>query len=365
MFFLVALLIWTLFHVYVAQRLISGFEIKGKWRTGVIAVFALMWPGLIVSAILERKSQAILVRVFSIVSADWVGVLFLAFVCLLVADIATGFGFLLPKVTKPARRYALLVAVVLSAIALVQGMRTPVIRHYQVKLERLPKELDRTAVVLASDFHVGSILGKDWAAERVSEINRLHPDVIILAGDIVEGHGDASADLARKFGMLSAPMGVWAVNGNHERYGRTTSFLQEAGANVLHNEWKEVRPGLVIAGVDDLSERGRDKAPADSVRKALAGIPKGSAVVFISHSPSLPELAAEMGSGLMVSGHTHNGQIWPFNYIVQVFFPRIHGLYAINGMPLIVCAGTGTWGPRMRLWSRGEIVTIVLRSPEA
>lgn len=219
--------------------------------------------------------------------------------------------------------------------------------------------------MLASDFHVGSILGEDWVAERVKEINGLHPDLIILAGDMVEGHGAAPAELATEFGKLSAPMGVWAVNGNHERYGRTASFLQGAGAFVLHNQWKEARPGLVIAGVDDLSERERATAPADAVRRAFDGISKSSAVIFVSHSPSLPELAAELGSGLMVSGHTHNGQIWPFNYIVRVFFPRIHGLHDIEGMPLIVCAGTGTWGPRMRLWSRGEIVRIVLRSPAA
>jgi predicted MPP superfamily phosphohydrolase len=244
-------------------------------------------------------------------------------------------------------------------------MRAPVLRQYEVNLQHLPKELDGTSVVLASDCHVGSILGKDWVAERVREINGLHPDLIILAGDMVEGDGDAPEELAMEFGKLSAPMGVWAVNGNHERYGRTASFLQKAGAYVLHNEWKQTGQGLIIAGVEDLSERERATAPADAVRKALAGVPKNSAVVFVSHSPTLPELAEDMGAGLMVSGHTHNGQIWPFNYIVQISFPRIHGLYTVKGMPLIVCAGTGTWGPRMRLWSRGEIVRIVLRSPTA
>lgn len=364
MFFLVALAIWTVFHLYVAQRLVSGFEINGKWRIAIFAVFALLWPSLIVSAVLERKFQSEPVRAFSILSADWVGILFLAIVCFLAADIVTGFGYILPKIAKPVRRYALLTSIILSAIALMQGMRAPALRQYEVKVEHLPGELDGTSVVLASDFHVGTILGRDWLAARVNQITQLHPDLIILAGDMVEGHGAPAEELAAEFKRLSAPMGVWAVNGNHERYGRTSSFLESAGIHVLHNEWKESRPGLVIAGVDDLTERDRQTGtPADAVRKALSGIPTDSAVVFISHSPSLPELAAEMHASIMLSGHTHNGQIWPFNYVVRMFFPRIHGQYDVNGMPLVVCGGAGTWGPRMRLWSRGEIVRIVLRRP--
>lgn len=364
MFFLVALSIWAVMHVYVAQRVISGFGLKGRWRVLVIVDFVILGCGLIVSAILERFHPSPLVRWYSVLSSDWVGVLFLTFVCLLVADVVTGFGYLLPKFASRAIRYAIFAGLVLCFIAEVQGMRAPQLRRYEVQVRNLPKSLDRTSVVLVSDFHVGTTLGRDWLEPRIEEIRELRPDMIVLAGDMVEGHGTPPAELTSEFAKLWVPMGVWAVNGNHEHYGEATSFLQGAGARVLHNEWREIQPGLVIAGVDDLSGHDLSGAdPQEKVRKALGTVPQGAAVLYVSHSPSLPELAAELHAGLMLSGHTHNGQIWPFNYIVKMVFPRIHGEYDVNGMPLIVCAGTGTWGPRMRLWSRSEIVNIVLRSP--
>ena len=96
--------------------------------------------------------------------------------------------------------------------------------------------------------------------------------------------------------------------------------------------------------------------------KALSGRPPG-ATVFLSHTPWETEKAAGAGAGLMLSGHTHGGQIWPFSYMVRLRYPLLGGRYDVNGMTVIVCRGTGTWGPRMRLWRPGEILRITLRSP--
>ena len=93
---------------------------------------------------------------------------------------------------------------------------------------------------------------------------------------------------------------------------------------------------------------------------ALAGRPAG-ATILMSHTPWETEDAARDGVGLMLSGHTHNGQIWPFTYLVKLVYPRIYGNYKVGGMSLIVCRGTGTWGPRMRLWNRSELLRITLR----
>ena len=365
MFFIIVFGVWTLMHVYVAQRLLSSVPSKTKQvRYCITALFVFMWPSLFLSRLFELWAPPAVARVLDVASSDWLGILFLVFITLLAVDVVTAFGVLLKSIVIPARRIALAAGLLLSVVALVQGMRAPTVQQYEVKVAQLPRDLDGTTVVLASDFHVGTVLGKEWLASRVGEIQQLHPELVILAGDMVEGHGVPAEGIAAEFGKLSAPLGVWAVNGNHERYGATTSLLAGVGIHVLKDEWKDVRPGLVIAGVDDLSEHNRGTAsPAERVRKSLTGIKEGSSVLYVSHSPALPEIAAEMHAGLMVSGHTHNGQIWPFNYVVKMVFPKIHGQYEVNGMPLIVCGGTGTWGPRMRLWSRGEIVRIVLRSP--
>jgi predicted MPP superfamily phosphohydrolase len=132
---------------------------------------------------------------------------------------------------------------------------------------------------------------------------------------------------------------------------------------VLQNRWVRVRPGLVLAGVDDLTRHSRSGVPGDPLAKALAGLPSGSAVILLSHSPLQAERAAVAGAGLMLCGHTHGGQIWPFNYLVGLRYPMIAGRYAVGGTTVIVTRGAGTWGPRMRLWLPGEILRITLRSP--
>ena len=139
------------------------------------------------------------------------------------------------------------------------------------------------------------------------------------------------------------------------------SLFQEAGFNVLRDRWAEAAPGLVIAGVDDLTARRQFKLDGRPVEQALTNRPAG-AVILLSHTPWAADVAAQRGAGLMLSGHTHDGQLWPFRYLVRLRYPLMGGRYEVGGMSVIVCRGTGTWGPRMRLWQPAEIVRIRLRS---
>jgi hypothetical protein len=164
---------------------------------------------------------------------------------------------------------------------------------------------------------------------------------------------------------LSPRYGVWAVTGNHDSHGDRESslrFLEDAGIHVLSNEWNEVLPGLAIGGVDDGGHYESSVASADRVRQLLAAKPAGVATLFLSHRPQMVNEAASAGVGLMLCAHTHGGQIWPFSYIVGWMNPLLAGRYEIDGMPVIVSRGAGTWGPRMRLWPPGEILRITLRA---
>ena len=133
------------------------------------------------------------------------------------------------------------------------------------------------------------------------------------------------------------------------------------GVRVLSNSWAELRPGLILAGVDDLTANHRAGLGGDPVSTALQGRPRGT-TIFLSHTPWQAEEAAASGAGLMLSGHTHGGQIWPFGYLVKRVYPLFEGRYNVDGMTVIVCRGTGTWGPRMRLWRPGEILRVTLRA---
>lgn len=133
------------------------------------------------------------------------------------------------------------------------------------------------------------------------------------------------------------------------------TLVQKSGLNVIHNRWTEVHPGLVLAGVDDLTTWNRDGRNGDHISTALAARPPG-ATILLSHTPWNTDEAARLGVGLMLCGHTHNGQIWPFGYLVRRRYPLLEGQYNVNGMTVIVCRSTSTWGTRMRLWHPSEIL---------
>lgn len=368
MFFVVILAVWAAMHAYAFWRLSTipfVSEHVPDWALAVTAL--LLWTCFIASRFAERFGFTALADALEVVGANWIGILFLVVVCLLAVDAVTGFGHLLPHLAPQLRAWALVAAGVLSVVAFIQGSRAPVVRSYDVEMRGLPADKDGTVLVVASDLHVGGYRDGKWVSARVDQIKAQRPDLVVLAGDIVEGDGHDEVQTLKAFHRLSAPLGIWAVNGNHETYGpngANGAALEHAGFKVLHDQWMELSPGFVIAGVDDLTTRRRLQSRYEEfVDRALAGRPAGAATIYLSHSPLAPERAAAQGVGLMLSGHTHGGQIWPFGYVVRLFYPLFAGRYDVNGMAAIVCRGTGTWGPQMRLWSRGELLRIVLHAP--
>jgi len=368
LFFVFILFLWSAMHVYVFWRASSVPAIArycSHYTLGGLGLF--LWGSYFLARILGHLGMTTLARVLEFLGANWVGVIFLLLVVLLFVDVVTLFGVLLLRAAPALRGWALVAGGALSIIALVQGTRAPVVQKYEVHLAGLPANRDGTVIVFASDFHLGNN-GTGWLSDRIDQIEGQRPDIIILGGDIVEGDDASELELLPQLRRLSAPLGVWAVTGNHEFHAAGlesgNNLLDATGFHVLHGRWVEVRPGLVLAGVDDLTSRRRHGDTGASVKRVLDSRPGGTATVLVSHTPSQVETAAASSVGLMLSSHTHDGQIWPFGYIVRMIHPFVSGRYKVDGMTLIVCRGTGTWGPRMRLWRRGEIVRITLRSQQ-
>jgi predicted MPP superfamily phosphohydrolase len=291
---------------------------------------------------------------------------FLVSAALFVVDLGTLFGRVFSSRAPVLRGSGMVAATILSAVALVQGHRAPVVTSFEVTLPSLRAELDGTVLVAVSDAHLGNQLGGRWFAERLREIEALRPDAVLFLGDMFEGHGDVALEIAA-LRRLSVPLGKWFVDGNHEVYrGRVAGGdpLEQGGCQRLENQWTELTPGLVLAGVQDLTMHRFLRLPGDPLDQALANRPSGT-TVLLSHSPLEVDRAARAGVDLMLSGHTHGGQIWPFGYMVQIAYPHLAGRYDVDGMTVIVSRGTGTWGPRMRLWHRAEIVKVTLRRSPA
>jgi predicted MPP superfamily phosphohydrolase len=329
----------------------------------VLGVVALLGAGYVAARAIKQAGWPGLSAVLEVIGATWMGVLFLLFVPLLVVDVVTVFGFVWRRFVPVLRTCALGVGVVLAAIALVQGNRAPVVREFEIRLPGLPVERDATTLAFISDLHLGTLVGRNWLIARIAQIAALRPDLIVIGGDVLEGDDRSELEMLPLLRRLSAPLGVWAVAGNHEHHGSgsTLDGLEAAGVRVLRNEWRQLAPGLILAGVED-RRRGWDSArDAGPIETALANRTPGGVTILISHMPADVDRAARAGANLMLAGHTHDGQIWPFRYVVRLRFPYLAGRYDVDGMPLLVCRGTGTFGPPMRLWHPGEILHVTLR----
>ena len=259
-------------------------------------------------------------NIIEFISMTWMAILFLTFIPVLALDLVTGFGYLLPRYAPSARGLALIAGLLLSAIALIQGLRPPVIQNYEIELSGLRNELDGITIVAISDMHLGSLIGTEWLEARIAQVSKQKPDLIVLLGDISEGHGESDEELLPVLNRFSAPLGVWAVLGNHEFHSHRNmekSLIEKTNFHLLRNSWQEILPGLVLAGVDDLTSSRQSGRDDDLISESLKNRPQG-ATILISHTPLQIEKAANAGVDLMLSGHTHGGQIWPFNYISRI-----------------------------------------------
>ncbi len=358
------LVIWAAMHAYVFWRGGSVPWIKGlipAWA--VFAAAALLWLSYPLARVCEARGYDLIGLPLEFFAANWVGTLFLLVAAMLAADVLTLGGWVFRAHAPLVRGWAVLLGLGLAALALVQGLRAPVVCQQEVRIPGLPAERDGLVVVQISDLHLGTLIGERWIARLVDRVNDLHPDLILAVGDIVDANATRVVRFIPALRKLQAPLGVYAVTGNHEFYAgleASVVVLRQSGFKVLRDEWTEVAPGLVLAGVDDLTAKAHSGRGSAGFDLALAGRPPG-ATVLMSHTPWEVSEAARLGVNLMLSGHTHNGQIWPFTYLVKMRYPYVGGRYEVDGMPLIVCTGTGTWGPRMRLWRPSEIVRISLR----
>jgi len=365
LFLTIVLSVWAAMHSYVFWRLSTIPWISSHFsRRTILFAAVCLWLSYPLARFLEGHVPGWLAVTLEYLAANWVGFLFLQVCAFLAADVLTLGGVVFRAHGGEIRGVAAAFAFAMGIVALAQGHREPAVTSFDVELAGLPRERDGTVLVAISDLHLGTLIGRPWLERLVDQVNALQPDIIVAVGDLVDGNADRVRELPPVFRNLHAPLGVWAVTGNHEYYAglaKCVTFFEASGMRVLRDQSAEVTPGLVLAGVDDLTARRQFGDRASPIATALSDRPEG-ATILLSHTPWLVSEAASAGAGLMISGHTHKGQIWPFSYLVEGRYPYLNGVYTSGSMKVAVGRGAGTWGPRMRLWQTGEILRITLRS---
>jgi uncharacterized protein len=363
----IVLSIWLAEHVYVGWRLLSVPPFAaGAARKGLLAwlvVGFLTYPlGRTLFAVGWRGSG----RVLEYVGAVWMGTLFLLLAALLTVEVVTLGGFVLRSWAPWLRGAAAIVAVCASAASWASAAVGPRTVRLDVTLGGLPREADGLRLVQISDVHVGTILGRSRLQKILDGVQQLAPDVVVITGDLIDGDAGVVEELLPQLKTLRAPRGVYAILGNHEYYAgreRSRALLRDAGFEVLDNRWVEPAPGVYLAGVPDARGSAQTGRPEADLDAALAGLDPDSAVVLLQHAPEEEERIAAAGVDLLLDGHTHGGQIWPFHYLVKRAYPHLAGVYRVGAMTQVVSRGSGQWGPPMRLFAPSEIIQITLRSP--
>ncbi|HPS95098.1 MAG TPA: metallophosphoesterase [Bacteroidales bacterium] len=214
-------------------------------------------------------------------------------------------------------------------------------------------------LVVASDIHLSSYINKKDLKKYVELINTQKGDVILLAGDIADRdpHPLINQNMKEELGKLYAPRGVFAITGNHEFYGRKReeiyNYIKSSGITFLKDSVALVDSAFYIAGRDDITNSGRI-----SLDTLLRNTDKSLPVILLDHQPRNLEDAAKNGVDLQFSGHTHNGQFWPGNILVKLFFKHSYGYLRIGDTQYFVTSGLGLWGPKYRIGTKSEIVVI-------
>jgi predicted MPP superfamily phosphohydrolase len=383
-FIAVASLIVGGLHFYLWIRLVRDTAIPPPWRQVLTWVIIVLGASIPIAMFLGRTIPFDVSRLVSLVPYIWMGAWFMMVIALLGVDLVKLVAFLVKKaggggalIEDPSRRVALsrIVGGAIGATALTftgagifRAMGRVAVTRVEVTLPRLPEALDGFRIAQITDLHIGLTLGRDWLEEVVDQIEELQPDLIAITGDLVDGTPDRLLPQVEPLARLRAPHGAYFVTGNHEYYSGVDEWLpviEQLGIRVLHNERVEVeRDGAAfdLAGIDDYSAGRLKPGHGPHLEQALARRDPSREVVLLSHQPKIIHDAADRGVGLVLAGHTHGGQIWPFNHLARLQQPYISGLHKHADKTWIyVSDGTGFWGPPIRVGTRSEIAEVVLR----
>lgn len=301
----------------------------------------------------------------------WFAAMLYAFLAVVLLDVLGLAGGWLGITTGFSGRISLMIftgVLLLVFLIIVIGL----INTSRIKVQRIELEIDKSYpggelhLVMASDLHLGHVLGKRFVGRLVKHINRLNPDLVLFPGDLVDEDLKPVIEkqLGRQFQKLKPHLGIHAVTGNHEYIGgadKAVEYLQQYGIRFLRDEVVKVDEQFYLCGREDVSLNNFTGQRRKSLRELIRDSDLSLPLIVMDHQPVALAEAAENRADLLLCGHTHHGQMWPLNYITSNVFKLSRGHKKIGNTHIFVSSGAGTWGPRIRIGSRPEIISILLR----
>lgn len=366
LFFMTFIIVYGGMEAYFFAKLRYAFPRATALQITAAVFLVVMFAAPFLGRWLDKINVTSLARFITIAGFSWLGIMFWFLILFLAMDIynivvrVSSYRLAGASDMLISPRTLFLAGCLIVTMTSTWGVYEAAnikVRRFEIKAPKLSREI---TIAQISDVHLDMIVGSGKLEKIKSLLRDINPDVIVSTGDLVDGSIQHIEHLHASLAEISAPLGKFAVMGNHERYAgykASGEFLARAGFTVLHGESVVVEGPLRIAGVDDPGHGGMDVATASEV------LPNGEreTTVLLQHRPQFePESLGRFD--LQLSGHTHGGQIFPFGLIVQFFVPYNTGMHNLpQNSKLYVNPGTGTWGPPIRVLAPPEITVFILK----
>jgi len=368
-FLTIVLSVYSAVNYYIFTTGLSA--IPQNYYAAYITAYLFLFISYIAGRFLERKFPNALSTFFIWVGSFWLGaiVYYLLFTILIdltrLANLI--FNFLPPVFFKT--EYKLLFFVIVNAAVFFTVLfgylnaRSPVIRKLNINIDKKAGELKGLKIAVASDIHLGTIIARRSVERIVRRINSIGADIVLLPGDVVDE--DIGPVIKRNLGEflrnIKSKYGTYAVTGNHEYIGgaeAACSYLEAHGIVELRDRYVKIAESFYVVGREDRASKGFAGKLRKPIAEMMEGIDKTLPVIMMDHQPVRLEEAEKFGVDLQLSGHTHHGQLWPFNFITKKIYEVSMGYKKKGNTHIFVSCGVGSWGPPIRTGNRPEIIEI-------
>lgn len=371
LFFSIVLLIYFSVNFYIYNRgiqLIPANNLKPWLKIG----FWLLASSYILGRVIERFHISWFTDILTWSGSFWLAAMLYFFLLVLAIDILRlgnlAFGYFPASFYAEKFKAGLLIfsvsAVFLTVLIGHINAINPRIRQLTIDLDKPANGLTQVRIALASDIHMGTVIGPRRMTKLVNHMQELKPDLILLAGDVVDE--DLQPVIRHNLGevltKLRAPMGVYAITGNHEYIGgvaQAVKYLEEHNIIFLRDTAVKISDAFYLAGREDRSKNstGRRK----EISEILNGHDSSLPIIMMDHQPFDLDKVEAAGVDVQFSGHTHHGQLWPLNYITQAIYEVSMGYKRKGSSHFYVSNGFGSWGPPVRIGNRPEIIDVTIR----
>ncbi|MDR3652905.1 MAG: metallophosphoesterase [Paludibacter sp.] len=366
-FIIIALAILFSLNSYVILRGWQALPSVYNVRQAYLITTILLFLALMGSMIFGNAMPQLVAKTVSFIGFSYIVVfiyLFLSFLIVDIVRIANYFIHFLPAGMATFRLWTMIITLAVTGIAMIIGnykFNHPSVVTLNLTTDH-PTQHKKLKIVAASDIHLGISIDKKRLQSYVKLINDQHPDIVLLAGDVSDRSmiPVVKQNMAEEFRAIKAPLGVYAINGNHEHYAETSNatanYLKDAGIIDLRDSVCLVDSSFYVIGRDDRSNANRK-----SLKELVNGLDANYPRILMDHQPFKLEEAEQNGIDLQISGHTHNGQFFPGNLLVKRMYEKGYGYIKKGKTNYYISSGLGIWGPQYRIGTQSEIVVINLK----